>query len=372
MVGLKPDFTPAQPSRLRHVSGPRSLASPLESHAKRLRYTSPTRNSDSTSASGSFTRSSDAPPSPYKWMWYCHQCHTGYEIGVTRRCLIDDHVLCYGQPTKKKSKKGKKVRACQSEFDYAGWQNWSAWRRAQTEQESSAAERDCFRNCDWPSQCRWAPKPQEQQDRHNCAEAVLETTPQGQETPITLTGNTATPDGKSSDNVLTKISTATQKLASHWASMLTPIEEESSPTSIDDFLRLANVEAADPTRASDSMDIDTDDDSLFYNGVFVEPREVAEITSDTAWMEADSAVDLGFDFGFHDTSEEDAPLSVAEVLHDMAASTVGVAMSVPATTTMETESVSCRRCVSEPPTLSVWLQEQLRGASVRRMSASSA
>ncbi|KAL8697781.1 MAG: hypothetical protein Q9201_006940 [Fulgogasparrea decipioides] len=372
MVGLKLDFTPAQPSRLRHVSGPRSPPSPLEFPAKRLRHTSPTRNFNSTSASSSSTRSRDAPPSPYKWMWYCHQCHTGYQIGVTRRCLIDDHVLCYGQPTKTKSKKGKKVRACQSEFDYAGWQNWSAWRRAQTGQESSAAERDCSMNCDWPSQCRWAPKQQEQQDGHNCAEAVSETIPQGQEMLVAPTSGTATQKGKSNDDVLAKISTATQKLASHWASMLAPIEEEPSPTSIDDFLRLADVEAADPTLASDAMDIDTDDDSLFLNAVSVEPLEVAEITSETASMEVDSAVDLGFDFGFHERMEEDAPPSVAEGLNDMAASTLGIALSVPATTTKEIESVSCRRCVSESPTLNVWLQEHSKGASARRMSASSA
>lgn len=375
MVGLKLDFTPAQPSRLRHVSGPRSPASPLESPTKRLRFTPSSLDSDTSSDSGSSTRSSDPPPSPYKWMWYCHHCRTGYEVGVTRRCLIDDHQLCYGQPIKKRSKKNKKVRSCQSEFDYAGWQNWGAWKRAQTGSNPSALaqpERNCFGNCDWPSQCRWAPK-QEQPIEQTVTAAI----PQGQEASPPTSSATTVTEPKANDNVLAKISTVTQKLATHWATMLSPVEEEPSSGTIEDFLKLANTET-DTT----PMDIDTDDDASFYDVPSVAPLGITKVTGSAQSAETISTaptkikafgldLNFDFDFGFHRTMDENAAPSLAEGLHDMAASTVGIALSVPLRPTAEhTSSKLGRRCVSEPPTLSVRQQEDLQGTG-RRMSAAS-
>ena len=41
---------------------------------------------------------------------------------------------------------------CVSEFDYQGWLEWGEWRRA----EKKDGQRDCWRYCDYPSECRWS------------------------------------------------------------------------------------------------------------------------------------------------------------------------------------------------------------------------
>ncbi|KAI4116417.1 MAG: hypothetical protein LQ338_007717, partial [Usnochroma carphineum] len=263
MVGLQLDFTPVQPSHLRHVFTPRSPASPLESIAKRIRCTNPTARFDSSSDSGSSadSLSSGSPPSPCKWMWYCHQCRTGYELGVTRRCLIDDHQLCYGQPVKKRSKKGKKKhQACQSEFDYTGWQSWGVWKRMQAGQEEEPRERNCSANCDWLSQCRWARK-QEQSVENNSREAVEEvvqeaaqddTAPQSEQAPVAARNDDPAPASKPADGPLSSIATAARKLTSQWASLLAPIPEEPASVSVEEFLDSAKTKA-NPTEGAEQL-----------------------------------------------------------------------------------------------------------------------
>ncbi|KAL8694290.1 MAG: hypothetical protein Q9218_001058, partial [Villophora microphyllina] len=373
MVELKLNFAPARPSRLRHVDIPRSPASPLESIAKRLQYALPTveevRETDSPTAT------KDPPPSPYKWMWYCHQCRTGYGVGVTRRCLIDDHVLCYGATIKRKSKRPKRVRACQSEFDYNGWQNWGAWKRSQAGNVSQH-ERNCFDNCDWPSQCRWAPKQQEQPAGPTSKEIVQEA---AHEAPATSSNAAVISEVQPTDNVFAKLSSATQKLASHWSSMLklTPVEAEElgalSPTSLEGFLKQAKA----------SMDItDTDninDSSAFFNVPSIAPLTITKSTTSTenpaltteeAQSEAPSGSFTNFDFGFRNSKEVDsAPPSIAE---GIVASIIGIAISaVPSVQVQEgIMEQKSRRCISEPlPTLSVWLQERVRERRRRVSSA---
>ncbi|KAL8970488.1 MAG: hypothetical protein Q9183_001495 [Haloplaca sp. 2 TL-2023] len=352
MVGLKLDFVPSQPSRLRYSSGPRSPASPLASPSKRIRFTPSIRSFDSSSSdSGSSTSTStDPPPSPYKWMWYCHECRTGYEVGVTRRCLIDDHQLCYGQPVKKRSRKNKKVRACQSEFDYTGWQNWGAWKRGESDaNEAARHERNCFGNCDWPSQCRWSHK---QEEKPAEEKVVSQPQPAAEEMPSTVTV------GKANDTVLAKLSTATQKLATHWVSMLSPVEEEPSATKIEDFLNSAKNHAA--------MEVDTEDDASFYDTASGDAKETA--------AKCDKAFGLGaysdFDFGFHQAGTkagQQVPNSKTIGVRDLVASTVGIALAVPGTPTSEQCCGNGRRCVSEPPALSVRQRGKLDGG--RRRSA---
>ncbi|KAI4252600.1 MAG: hypothetical protein LQ352_004202 [Teloschistes flavicans] len=388
MVELRLNFVPAQPSRLRHVFAPRSPASPLESTAKRLRGALPNRLSDSTNTVDSSTVLNGQPLSPYKWMWYCHQCRTGYEVGVTRRCLIDDHVLCYGSTIRKKSKKSKKpkkVRACQSEFDYIGWQTWGAWKRQQTASDSPAKEqpkRNCFNNCDWPSQCRWAPKQQEQAAVELNQETAQEVDPQTQEAPSASTSADLSPGLKPTDSVLIKLGSATQKLASHWASMLTPIEEESSPTSIEDFLDLAK-HSTDPMLNSSAVDVEAGNLSSCNDLPSVAPLEISKHTSSIpptevhplqaeAQSPAPSASFGDFNFGFHSSSsgDQDASPSIAE---GIVASTIGLALSaVPSARAQKGSDERSRRSVSEPlPTLSVWLQERVMERR-RRMSEASA
>lgn len=57
----------------------------------------------------------------------------------------------------------KRHRACASEFDYVGWKGWGRWRRstgvnvkaAVATKEGEKKAKDCWTNCDYPSQCRW-------------------------------------------------------------------------------------------------------------------------------------------------------------------------------------------------------------------------
>lgn len=139
-----------------------------------------------------------APPSePLHWLWQCHKCSRVYQLGVTRRCLDDGHYFCSGTTTVRRKKgSGRKVlrhQACASEFDYQGWKAWGAWRRDVAQRVQDAAEleafmngdedvpmplslpgrkvsaltttglegkgshvhKDCWGNCDYPSECRW-------------------------------------------------------------------------------------------------------------------------------------------------------------------------------------------------------------------------
>ncbi|KAI4195636.1 MAG: hypothetical protein LQ350_007080 [Teloschistes chrysophthalmus] len=313
MVGLRLNFAPAQPSLLRHVSAPRSPASPLEATAKRVRYALPIRLTDSASSMAPSTVSSGPPPSPHKWMWYCHQCRTGYEIGVTRRCLIDDHMLCYGQTIRKKARKPKRVKACQSEFDYVGWANLGEWKRKQAGSDSQAEEqqpkRDCFGNCDWPSQCRWAPKQQVQPEKETAQEAGP---------PSASTSADPSPGAKpTTDNVLVKLGSATQKVASHWASMLTPIEEnptEQSPTSIKDFLDLGKQATEQPMLFSVAP-------------LGISTKRTATTTTTTTTTEVHTATSFhDFDFGFHNSNNNNNNMRPS-IAKGIVASTVGLALS---------------------------------------------
>lgn len=312
-------------------------------------------------------------------MWYCHQCRTGYELGVTRRCLIDDHELCYGQSIKKRSKKGKKKnRACQSEFDYVGWQNYGAWRRVpngQDAQDEAQVERNCAALCDWPSQCRWARK-QEQPAEESCPEAVKEAAPQTQEECAATANEVTTQTQKSADSPISMIRNATQKLTSQWTSLLAPIEEEPAWESIEDFLGLAKAKT-NPTAASEQADVSRQYSPMSDNVSSVTPLEIAEDNGNTTSIVSNvdaksNAFGFDFDFGFNRNAEEEAPPSIVEGLHDLVAGTVGIALSIPSSTRFEQEedrSGNGRRCVSAPPSLGMELPEQLRDE--RRMSARS-
>ncbi|KAL8943318.1 MAG: hypothetical protein Q9216_001161 [Gyalolechia sp. 2 TL-2023] len=372
MVGLRLDFTPAQPSLLRHAFTPRSPASPLESTAKRICCTKNPSDSDNSSDSASSTdsRTGNPPSSPYKWMWYCHQCRTGYELGVTRRCLIDDHQLCYGQPVKRRSKKGsKKNRACQSEFDYAGWQSYGAWKRSQNGQDSPdevQAERNCAAFCDWPSQCRWTRK-----QKQPIQETVTEVNPQTQEECATTASETVPQTQKSSESPISIMRTAAQRLSSQWVSLLAPIEEEPASDSIEGFLGLARVNT-DPTTASERARVSCQDRYMSDNDPFVAPLQIARNVNTSTSIVPTSSTKIsasGFDFGFtRDKQEEAAPSSIAEGLHDLVAGTVGIALSVPSPACLERKEDG-RRCVSAPPALRSELQDQLWDG--RRTSARS-
>ena len=121
-----------------------------------------------------------APSAPLPWLWTCHSCSTSYPLGATRRCLVDGHRFCAGTTVIKRWRndgprsKIKKHRACGSEFDYVGWRSWGRWRQTspsssrsrirdgkvgklsiRVESEKTQARKSCWRDCDYPSMCRW-------------------------------------------------------------------------------------------------------------------------------------------------------------------------------------------------------------------------
>ena len=89
------------------------------------------------------------------WIWSCHKCHTRYLLGATRRCLNDGHYFCGGVTVDKFSGRVKKHRACVSEFDYTGWEEFSEWKRATTGQIPRLGSRHCEEECNFPSSCHW-------------------------------------------------------------------------------------------------------------------------------------------------------------------------------------------------------------------------
>ena len=93
------------------------------------------------------------PTMPLPWVWQCHLCRNRYALGVTRRCLYDGHYYCSGDTVQPNLKK-KKVRACSSEFDYDGWEEYGDWKvKILQEQGNSRVLRGC-ETCVFPSQCR--------------------------------------------------------------------------------------------------------------------------------------------------------------------------------------------------------------------------
>ncbi|KAI0550423.1 hypothetical protein F4679DRAFT_211050 [Xylaria curta] len=116
------------------------------------------------------------PPlrTPKAWVWQCHQCHSVYRLGCTRRCLDCSHTYCVVSSTKQQqssssnNNRGKKRRRqqqtalCGAEFDYVGWEQWGSWKRKVLGYECEATARDraflakthnCWIDCDSPSEC---------------------------------------------------------------------------------------------------------------------------------------------------------------------------------------------------------------------------
>ncbi|KAL8680013.1 MAG: hypothetical protein Q9224_006982 [Gallowayella concinna] len=277
------------------------------------------------------------------------------------------------RPLQKKSKRGKKkARSCQSQFDYTGWQAWGAWKRSQLDQDGQAednGERNCVLVCDWPSQCRWS-RQQGTQEEHTCPDHLPEPVVAAPETVAAPDKEeTVTETPKAADSLISKIGTATQKLTSHWSSMLSPIEEESSSpdiAAIEDFLRSAKTKTQ-PTTASEKIDVPRHDSSISHDLASIAPLQIVKKTvkvaerphPDSAKQEAKHNIfrlDLDFDFGFPAKKrEEGAVPSLTDGLKDLVAGTVGIALSTPA---------RGKRCVSEPPALS-----QVKGQRVKRRSS---
>lgn len=161
-----------QPSNLSTPESPTSPPSPLSPHTPH-----PLRKPMSNSQLGqNFLK--PRPRIPGSWSWRCHLCQSVYRLGVTRRCLHDVHVFCSAvQPptedeasselrsvhSKNRILRGRRIAYCESEFDYKRWANYNRWRREAADAKARRGasedvgkedgERNCWNNCDYPSQC---------------------------------------------------------------------------------------------------------------------------------------------------------------------------------------------------------------------------
>ncbi|KAH8203746.1 hypothetical protein TruAng_002039 [Truncatella angustata] len=109
------------------------------------------------------------PREPDHWIWRCCQCHTTWDLAVTRRCLLCSHSFCsiYEPPFKRKNNKRRvrhgKLIICGTSFDFHGWNVYNAWRRSTEKAHLSDKQRDRrfllkthndWLHCDYPSHCR--------------------------------------------------------------------------------------------------------------------------------------------------------------------------------------------------------------------------
>ncbi|KAH6613239.1 hypothetical protein F5144DRAFT_472050, partial [Chaetomium tenue] len=88
-----------------------------------------------------------APPTPYPWIWRCHECDSEYPLAATRRCLYCSHHFCTAPPADTSLRRRIPGRrdCCDAEFDYYGWARWGAYRRSRKRScDIGAADQDTF------------------------------------------------------------------------------------------------------------------------------------------------------------------------------------------------------------------------------------
>lgn len=228
MGRIRPSFTPLEPSSLRKLSGPTSPASPTSPRTPLHFPNLPSPRPKPPNAFNLKSQIAIEPPSiPMPWIWSCHKCHTRYLLGATRRCLHDGHYFCGGTTVDKVSGKVKKHKACVSEFDYSGWEDFGRWKRATTGQVVRAGNKHCEDECDFPSSCHW----KEQHAVHKTELRFLDPSWLDQE-PDNSSAKSKLTVQKSTGDYLGKLRKAAEKRATQVAkALLLPIEEEDQKAS---------------------------------------------------------------------------------------------------------------------------------------------
>lgn len=222
----KPRFAPFEPSGLCILSGPLSPASPLTPTRTQLHFpVLPSPRSVTFGASISSTKITiSAPPDTVPWVWSCHKCHTRYALGATRRCLHDGHYFCGGTTVDQITGEKKRHRACASEFDYMGWEDFGIWKRAQR-QIQNPRFKHCEDQCDFPSACHWKARHVPKKDAifefpdPKCLGTESKTTLK-QETPVKKTGL-----------YINRLIKSAEKRTSQLTTLLSTMDEESQFTS---------------------------------------------------------------------------------------------------------------------------------------------
>lgn len=212
-----------KPSNLRFPSGPRSPASPLMPLSPR-QYPS--------ARSGGIpllSPSRPPPPTPQIWQWTCHLCKANYPLGATRRCLRDGHLFCTGSTVSKKHGVKKHHGACTSEFDYTGWRQQADWRREQLIFPDGHPSKDCWNNCDYPSECRWASTPHDPNPKTHQASPTRTFATMLSSSPPTAAPAAESPTSSPRSDLLTKIRRVTERRTQDLQAIVTNINDLSTP-----------------------------------------------------------------------------------------------------------------------------------------------
>lgn len=163
------------------------------------------------------------------WIWSCHKCHTRYPLAATRRCLHDGHYFCGGITVDEINGKVKKHRACVSEFDYSGWEDFGRWKRkrATTGQVVRPGSKHCEDECDFPSSCHWEQQHAVQETGFGFLDpSFLD------KKPDTSSANGKLTVQKSAGDYIGKLRRAAEKRTTQAAkALLSPIEEEDQKAS---------------------------------------------------------------------------------------------------------------------------------------------
>lgn len=125
-----------EPLKHRFESSSPIPASPRFPQCKQL-FSHKSTDADSRDAQ----TSSQEPPPPMFWTWFCHLCRVHYSLGVTRRCLHEGRSVFCGRAVTKNGKTGHRS-PCHMEFEYVRWRIWGRWNRHKKQIGSSQTYRE--------------------------------------------------------------------------------------------------------------------------------------------------------------------------------------------------------------------------------------
>ncbi|CAF9939469.1 MAG: hypothetical protein ALECFALPRED_008144 [Alectoria fallacina] len=262
------------------------------------------------------------------------------------------------------SGKVKKHRACVSEFDYGGWEDFGRWKRkrATIGQVVRPGSKHCEDECDFPSSCHWERQHAVQETGFGC----LDPSCLGKE-PDTSSANGKLTVQKGAGDFIDKLRKAAEKRTTQVAkALLSPIEEEDQKAS-------RSLDAT-PKANGLGLHFPVMDFSSFKNGVN-ESRELVDKSqinlsipknpqasarigktreddfSITDWITQDAiesapispcdqpdAIEVSFDFRLEQDQRpsvpladaDDSPISPMHSNWDRAPGGIGIALSLPA------------------------------------------
>ena len=293
------------------------------------------------------------------WIWSCHRCHTRYLLGATRRCLQDGHYFCGGITVDKISGKVKKHRACLSEFDYNGWEDFGRWKRATSRELVRSGSKHCEDKCNFPSSCHW--KEQyvvDETDSGLLDPSCLDIEPDTSSVKDTLKNQ------QSTESYMGRLKTAAERTMQVAKALLPPIEEEDqkAPSSLSTTPKMNGLGLHSPVMHFSSSEngvkkscelVDKEQINLSMPKSPQMSARVDNVWEDdvdmTDWITQDAsssptispcaqpdAAHVSFDFRLEQNEDppaspahEDSPISPTRSIWDWTAGGIGIALSPP-------------------------------------------